>query len=154
MRIAAATLLLAGVAVAPLASARPAAAEDAAPPTAPAPKLPAWKKGENDGTVKIDGQDEKFAALVPDGYSPKKPVATVLLLHGNGGKAADFLKTVKTFVGKAPLLLISLERCDNQQKAEGYGPKYLEELRKQFAIADGKIFALGFSGGGFRLWDD
>src|SRR5262245_46562604 len=112
MRIAAAAFLLACVAVAPLASARPAAAEDATPPTAPAPKLPAWKKGEQEGTVKIDGQDEKFTALVPDGYSPKKPVATMLLLHGNGGKAADFLRTMKAFVGKAPLLLIALERCD------------------------------------------
>jgi predicted esterase len=93
-------------------------------------------------------------ALVPAGYSPKKTYPALLLLHGNGGKAADFLHHVKPFVGKAPLLLISLERCDNNQKAEGYAPKYLEGLRKQFSLADGKLFALGFSGGGFRLWDD
>ena len=78
----------------------------------------------------------------------------MLLLHGNGGTAANFLQTVKTFVGKTPPLLIALERCDNNQKAEGYAPKYLEALRKQFALADGKLFILGFSGGGFRLWDD
>jgi poly(3-hydroxybutyrate) depolymerase len=124
-------------------------AEDAAPP-----KLPAWKKGEHEGVVRIEGQDERFVALVPAGYSPKKPCATALLLHGNGGTAARFLQVVKPHVGKAPLLLIALERCDNQQKAEGYAAKYLVELRKQFAIADGKLFALGFSGGGFRLWDD
>ena len=119
-----------------------------------APTLPAWKKGEQEGTVKIDGQDEKFAVLVPNGYSPKKPCPAVILLHGNGDKAASFLQSVKSHVGKSPLLLIALERCDNQQKAEGYAPKYLEALKKQFAIADGKLFALGFSGGGFRLWDD
>lgn len=116
--------------------------------------LPNWKKGEQEGTVKIDGADERFVALVPSGYSPKKPCAAVLLLHGNGGKAADFLQSVKPFTGKSPPLLIALERCDNNQKAVGYAPKYLEALRKQFALDDTKLFALGFSGGGFRLWDD
>jgi len=141
---------LLGLLVAPVVASARAAAEDATP----VPRLPAWKKGEQEGTVKIEGKDEKFVALVPDGYSPKKPVATVLLLHGNGGKAADFLRTVKASAGKSPPLLVSLERCDNNQDAVGYSTKYLEELRKQFAIADGKVFALGFSGGGFRLWDD
>jgi len=129
------------------------AGDEPAAPAAAAP-LPDWKKGEQTGKVTIDGQEETFVALVPAGYSPKKPCATVLLLHGNGGKAADFLQTCKSFTGKSPPLLISLERCDNNQKAEGYAPKYLAELRKQFAIADGKLFAVGFSGGGFRLWDD
>ncbi|MCE9634905.1 MAG: hypothetical protein K8T90_04295 [Planctomycetes bacterium] len=119
-----------------------------------APALPNWKKGDQTGTVSIDGHDETFAALVPSGYSAKKPCAVVLLLHGNGGKAADFLQTCKALAGKTPPLLISLERCDNQQKAEGYAPKYLTELKKQFAIDDTKVFVLGFSGGGFRLWDD
>jgi len=119
-----------------------------------APTLPNWKKGEQEGTVQIDGQTEKFVALVPEGYSPKKPVAAVLLLHGNGEHAPDFLKMEKPFVGKTPPLLVALERCDNTQKAEGYAAKYLDELKKQFAIADGKVFAIGFSGGGFRLWDD
>jgi predicted esterase len=127
-----------------------ARAEDAARATA----LPNWKPGVQEGVVKIDGSDERFVALVPSGYSPKKACAAVLLLHGNGGKAADFLQTVKACAGKAPPLLIALERCDNEQKAVGYGPKYLEALRTQFALADGKLFALGFSGGGFRLWDD
>src|SRR5437762_2616847 len=116
--------------------------------------LPKWKAGEQEGVVRIDGQDERFVALVPNGYSPKKPCPAVLLLHGNGGKAADFLQSVKPVAGKSPPLLISLERCDNTQKAEGYGPKYLEALRKQFALEDGKLFILGFSGGGFRVWDD
>ena len=118
------------------------------------PALPKWKPGEQEGTVKIDDQDEKFTALVPAGYSPKKPCPTVLLLHGNGGHAADFLKVVKTFAGKTPALLVALERCDNQQKAEGYAPKYLEALRSQFAIDPERLFLLGFSGGGFRAWDD
>lgn len=118
------------------------------------PPLPAWKKGEQEGTVRIDGKDEAFVALVPAGYSPKKAVPAVLLLHGNGGKAADFLRSMKAFAGKSPPLLVALERCDNNQKAEGYAPKYLAALRKQFALEDGKLFVLGFSGGGFRLWDD
>lgn len=143
-------LLLAALGLAALAPRAVLVADEGAKAEA----LPNWKKGVSDGVVRIDGQDEKFTVLVPAGYSPKKPCAAVLLLHGNGGKAADFLQTVKPYAGKAPLLLISLERCDNQQKAEGYAPKYLEELRKQFALADGKLFALGFSGGGFRLWDD
>lgn len=116
--------------------------------------LPAWKKGVVEGTVEIEGAPEKFVALVPAGYSPKKPVATVLLLHGNGGTAARFLEVVRTFLGKTPPLLVSLERCDNQQQAIGYAPKYLAALRTQFAIRDDLVFALGFSGGGFRLWDD
>jgi predicted esterase len=128
-------------------------AEDAAAPAA-APALPKWKKGVQEGVVKIDGQDERFVALVPNGYSPKKPCPAILLLHGNGGTAASFLQTVKTSAGKATLLLIALERCDNNQKAEGYTAKYLDALRSQFALEEGKLFALGFSGGGFRLWDD
>ena len=116
--------------------------------------LPKWKSGEQEGAVTIDGTPEKFTALVPAGYSPKKPVPAVLLLHGNGDTAANFLRVVKTFVGKTPPLLIALDRCDNQQKAEGYAPKYLEALRRQFALEEGKLFLLGFSGGGFRAWDD
>src|SRR5687767_4055195 len=87
----------------------------------PAAALPKWKAGEQEGSVRIDGAEECFVALVPHGYSPKKPSPAVLLLHGNGGKAADFLRSVKPYAGKSPPLLISLERCDNTQKAEGYG---------------------------------
>ncbi len=158
MRVRTALALLASISVALAARFAPLRADDGPAPKAapaPAPALPSWKKGEQEGVVPIDGKDEKFVALVPNGYSPKKPCPTVLLLHGNGGTAANFLQTVKAFAGsKTTLLLIALERCDNQQKAEGYAPKYLEALRKQFAIADGKLFVLGFSGGGFRLWDD
>jgi poly(3-hydroxybutyrate) depolymerase len=120
---------------------------------APAVKLPAWKAGEQEGVVRIDEKDERFVALVPKGYSPKKPVAAVLLLHGNGGRAADFLRTCKTFTDKPPLL-VALERCDNNQDAVGFTAKYLAALRAQFALDDTKLFAVGFSGGGFRLWDD
>jgi len=116
--------------------------------------LPKWKKGEQEGVVTIDGKEEAFVALVPKGYSPKKEWPVVLLLHGNGGRAAGFLQTVKPSLGKKPPLLVSLERCDNNQDAVGYAPKYLEELRKQFSIDSANVFALGFSGGGFRLWDD
>ena len=147
MRVSAVLLVSACLTVAVASSIR---ADDGA-----APALPSWKKGEQqEGVVKIDGQDEKFVALVPANYSPKKPCAAVLLLHGNGGKAADFLASLKPFAGKTPPLLISLERCANGEKAEGYAPKYLEELKKQFALDETKLFALGFSGGGFRLWDD
>lgn len=135
----------------------PSRAEDAPPDDAKPAKaatLPAWKKGVQEGTVEIDGQAEKFVALVPPTYSPKKPCAAVLLLHGNGGTADRFLQVVKPLAGKNPPLLIALERCDNQQKAEGYAPKYLAALRAQFALKDDQLFVLGFSGGGFRLWDD
>lgn len=118
------------------------------------PDLPKWKKGEQEGTVEIDGKAEGFVALVPKGYSPKKPAATVLLLHGNGGTAAQFLSSLKPSLGKKAPLVISLERCDNNQDAIGYAPKYLDALKGQFAIDEGNVFALGFSGGGFRLWDD
>ena len=49
---------------------------------------------------------------------------------------------------------MSLERCDNGQDAVGYVPKYLEALRTKFSIDEEHVYALGFSGGGFRLWDD
>jgi predicted esterase len=141
--------LAALVAVALLAPRAPLLAGDDA-----APALPKWKAGVQEGTVPIDGREEGFVALVPEGYSPKKPRALVLLLHGNGGKAADFLQVVRPHVGKSAALWVSLERCDNRQQAVGYAPKYLESLRAKFAVAEGKVFALGFSGGGFRLWDD
>lgn len=149
MRLPAAFVLflsLLSISVAPVA---PSRAEESKPEP-----LPAWKKGVQEGVVEIDGKKEAFVVLVPNGYSPKKPCPAMLLLHGNGGTAAGFLQSVKASVGKAPILLIALERCDNNQQAIGYAPKYLEELRKQFALKDGNLFALGFSGGGFRLWDD
>jgi predicted esterase len=136
------------LAVLALALALPAAADEKKP------KLPKWKQGEQAGTVEIKGQKESFTALVPKGYTAKKQWPVVLLAHGNGGKAASFLKRVKPYAGKKPPLLVSLERCDNNQKAEGYVPLYLAELRKQFAIDPDNVYALGFSGGGFRLWDD
>jgi len=117
-------------------------------------KLPRWKKGQQEGTVTIKGKQEAFVALVPKHYTPKKTWPVVLLAHGNGGKAANFLQTIKAAAGKKPPLLISLERCDNKQDAIGYVPLYLTELRKQFSIDTENTYALGFSGGGFRLWDD
>jgi len=119
-----------------------------------APELPRWRKGEQRGTVTIDGHEEAWVALVPKGYTTKKTWPVVLLAHGNGGKADDFLRTVKTMAGKKPPLLISLERCDNNQDAIGYVPKYLEALKSVFSIDEANVYALGFSGGGFRLWDD
>ncbi len=130
----------------------PVFAEDA--PADAEAEFPKWKKGEQEGTVSIDGKDERFVALVPKGYTPKKTWPAVLLLHGNGGKAADFLATAKSLTGKSPPLLIALERCDNNQDAVGYATKYLDALAKQFHLDDERLFALGFSGGGFRLWDD
>jgi predicted esterase len=118
------------------------------------PSLPKWKKGEQVGAVTIDGKPESFTALVPRGYKTKKKWPAVLLLHGNGGKAASLLRTIKTFAGKRPPLLISLERCDNNQDAVGYAPKYLDALKTQFSLDEDNVYALGFSGGGFRLWDD
>lgn len=147
------TLLLALTLCLGVAPIHPTRAEDA--PAAPEKiDYPKWKSGEQQGTVTIDGKAEAFVALVPKGYSPKKEYAAVLLAHGNGGKAADFLTTVKSVAGKSPPLLISLERCDNNQDAIGYLPKYLDELQKQFHLDTTKLFCLGFSGGGFRIWDD
>jgi len=119
-----------------------------------APRLPRWKSGERTGKVVIDGHDETFVALVPRGFTQRKAWPVVLLAHGNGGHAASFLKRIKPMAGKRPPLLISLERCDNNQKAVGYVPRYLEQLEKQFHMDATKVFAFGFSGGGFRLWDD
>jgi predicted esterase len=78
----------------------------------------------------------------------------VLLAHGNGGKAASFLRVIKPLLGKRPPLVVSLERCDNNQDAIGYVPKYLEALKTQFNLDAETVYVLGFSGGGFRLWDD
>jgi predicted esterase len=118
------------------------------------PRFPRWRSGEQEGTVTIDGHEEAFVALVPRGFTQKRKWPVVLLAHGNGGKAKSFLTAVKPTAGRRPPLLVSLERCDNNQDAIGYVPKYLAELRKQFNIDDENVFALGFSGGGFRLWDD
>ena len=117
-------------------------------------KMPRWKKGQQKGTVEIKGKQEAFVALVPRGYSAKKKWPVVLLAHGNGGKAASFLQVIKAAAGKKPPLLISLERCDNNQDAVGYVPLYLAGLHEQFSIDKENVYALGFSGGGFRLWDD
>jgi len=119
-----------------------------------APAFPRWKAGEQEGKVTIDGKEEAFVALVPRGLSRTKPNAVVLLAHGNGGKAIDFLRSIKPMAGRKAPLLISLERCDNNQDAIGYVPKYLAELKKQFRIDEDNVYVLGFSGGGFRLWDD
>ncbi len=118
------------------------------------PRLAKWKSGEQSGTVTIQDQEESFVALVPRRFTQRKKWPVVLLAHGNGGKAGNFLKHIKSMAGKRPPLLISLERCDNNQKAVGYVPKYLAELKKQFNIDGENVYALGFSGGGFRLWDD
>ena len=126
----------------------PAIAQDAKP------TFPRWKPGEQTGTVRIGDQDESFVALVPRGYTARKKWPVVLLAHGNGGDARGFLQHLKPMAGKRPPLLVSLERCDNQQNAVGYVPKYLVELEKQFHIDPDQVYALGFSGGGFRLWDD
>ena len=118
------------------------------------PALPRWRKGVQEGKVEIDGREEGWVALVPKGYTTKKTWPVVLLAHGNGGQAASFLQVVKPVAGKKPPLLISLERCDNNQDAIGYVPKYVDALKKVFSIDEENVYALGFSGGGFRLWDD
>ncbi len=118
------------------------------------PKFPKWKSGIQEGVVTIDGKEEAFTVLVPKRFSSKKKHPAVFLLHGNGGKAKSFLTSVKSSAGKKPPLLISLERCDNNQDAVGYLPKYMAQLAEQFNLDEDKLFCLGFSGGGFRLWDD
>ncbi|MCZ6788195.1 MAG: hypothetical protein O7E54_13625 [Planctomycetota bacterium] len=117
-------------------------------------KYPKWKSGVQSGTVVIDDKEEAFVALVPRNYSRWKPTPVVLLAHGNGGKALNFVRAIKPMAGKKPPLLVSLERCDNNQDAAGYAPKYLEALKEKFNIDEEQVYALGFSGGGFRLWDD
>ena len=118
------------------------------------PRLPRWKPGTRTGKVTIDGKEERFAVLVPRGFTQKKLWPVVLLAHGNGGHAESFLTRVTPLAGKRPPLLVSLERCDNLQDAVGYVPKYLDALKTQFNLDEENVYVLGFSGGGFRLWDD
>ncbi|TET35176.1 MAG: hypothetical protein E3J72_11790 [Planctomycetota bacterium] len=107
----------------------------------------------NQATVTIEGSPESYAAFVPKGYSHKKPHPTVILAHGQGDKALNFLRAIQGRCGRQDLLLLSLEKCDHSG-GRGMIPKYTAELKKEFNIDEDRLYLFGFSAGGFRAWSD
>ena len=102
--------------------------------------------------VTIDNAKEMYSAFIPANYSNTKPNAAVILCHGNGMHAMQFLTMIKGPSGVTNMLMLSLERCDSKQF--GYVAKYVLELEKEFYLDPQKTYILGYSGGGFRTWAD
>lgn len=102
--------------------------------------------------VTLDNAKEMYSACIPSNYSNTKPNPAVILCHGNGMHAMQFLTMVKGPSGVTNMLMLSLERCDSKQF--GYVAKYVLELEKEFYFDPQRTYILGYSGGGFRTWAD
>jgi hypothetical protein len=100
--------------------------------------------------VTLDNHMEAYSVYIPPNYSNTKPNEAVILCHGDGMKAAPFLKSIKGACGVTDMLMISLEKCDDS--SPWFIPKYIKELEKEFNLDPARTHILAYSGGGFRTF--
>lgn len=124
-----------------------------------------FKPGTVTRRLRSGGQDRTYLLHVPTGYDPSRPTAVVLSFHGFTSSAAQQISYTRMepqsdqrgFLLVAPAGIgaswnagsccgqASLQKIDDV----GFVRDLLADLRRDLCVDDARVFAAGFSNGGF-----
>ncbi|WP_342348879.1 hypothetical protein [uncultured Nitrospira sp.] len=115
-----------------------------AQPVGPQPRRP----------IRVRGEDAEYALYVPPSYSPEKPMAFILCLHGAGFTGEAYLDRWIPRLGENYILACPSVTMGSwwTRFGEDLALKVLHEVQTQYHIDPDRIFLTGMSNGGIGTW--
>jgi len=121
------------------------------------------ESGFLDKTIDYNGAPVKYVVYVPKEYSPEKPSAAILFLHGSGEQGDDGKKQAEVGLGSA--IRMAEDKWNYivmfPQKPKGRGGfgeheklilDIIEKTKKEYKIDEKKLYITGLSMGGMGTW--
>lgn len=114
-------------------------------------------------TIEHDGATAKYVVYVPSTYDPKKPMPTILFLHGMGERGSDGWKQVPVGLGSAIMMnseawnfivifpqksMASTKWMDQEKEILAI----VEKTKKEYNVDSARLYLTGLSMGGFGTW--
>ena len=105
--------------------------------------------------VRCDQRDMEYVVYVPSATA-KSPLPTLILLHGAGDEAENFIHAWKSLAQKKQIVLIA-PQLPRDLTLEAHIPKILpclvDDVRKQANLDSHRIYLFGYSMGGYLAYD-
>jgi dienelactone hydrolase len=104
--------------------------------------------------IRVRGVDAEYALYVPPSYSPEKPMAFILCLHGAGFTGEAYLDRWIPRLGEKYILACPSVTMGSwwTRYGEDLVLKVLQEVQKAYHIDPDRIFLTGMSNGGIGTW--
>jgi poly(3-hydroxybutyrate) depolymerase len=116
--------------------------------------LPALASDFPRHALSCDGRDMEYVVYVPANATGPLPV--LMLLHGAGDEAENFIRAWKSFAEKRKIVLIA-PQLPRDRTLEDHIPKILpclvEDVRKVANLDSHRIYLFGYSMGGYLAYD-
>jgi predicted esterase len=104
--------------------------------------------------IRCDQRDMEYVVYVP--ANANGPLPVLMLLHGTGDEAENFIRAWKSFAQKKQIVLIA-PQLPRDRTLEDHIPKILpclvEDVRKQASLDSHRIYIFGYSMGGYLAYD-
>lgn len=105
-------------------------------------------------SIRVRGVDAEYALYVPPSYSPDKPMAFILCLHGAGFTGEAYLDRWIPRLGEQYILACPSVTMGSwwTRYGEDLALTVLQEVQKDYHIDPDRIFLTGMSNGGIGTW--
>ncbi|HNP28457.1 MAG TPA: hypothetical protein PKK23_05400 [Nitrospirales bacterium] len=105
-------------------------------------------------SIRVRGEEAEYALYVPPSYSPNKPMAFILCLHGAGFTGEAYLERWIPRLGEKYILACPSVTMGSwwTRYGEELVLKVLHEVQTQYHIDSDRIFLTGMSNGGIGTW--
>ena len=116
--------------------------------------LPAQSNDFPRYSIRCDGRDMEYVVYIP--ANANRPLPVLMLLHGAGDEAENFIRAWKSFAQKKQIILIA-PQLPRDRTLEDHIPKILpclvEDVRKQSNLDSRRVYLFGYSIGGYLAYD-
>jgi phospholipase/carboxylesterase len=105
--------------------------------------------------IQCDTRDMEYVLYVPP-FAANRPLPVIVLLHGAGDQAENFIQAWKSLAQKKQIVLIA-PQLPRDRTLESHIPKILpclvEDARNQASLDPRRIYLFGYSMGGYLGYD-
>lgn len=116
-----------------------------------------------DRVVTVDGEEHRYAVLVPASYRRGVPMPAILFLHGRGECGTDGRRQTSVGLGPAataapgdwPFIIVMPQKPDPDREWECFEALAMDSLaavRREFTIDPARVYLTGLSQGGHGTW--
>lgn len=114
-------------------------------------------------TIKLNSKAIKYVVYVPSVYDARKPIPTILFLHGKGECGTDGLRQITVGLGGAvmqnvekwPYLIVFPQKQEEQndwEQEEEMVMAILDRTIKEYNVDKNRLYLTGLSQGGHGSW--